>query len=331
VPLIGIVDPSHNAEKSFGSVGQLPRWVTLDEALENVSRGIKWAPWTYELMSAIFAEHQERGDLITASALVAADPRAEVMKRKEDYVEHLKNLYIPFRGTMVHRTMEYHSHGSAIAEARFYTTIDGITVSCSPDLLTEDTLFDYKVTEVPPMYQYPYVHHKEQVELNAFIARHAESWDLPDGVSELPFDPRQHPVEHVALVYMGPKYVKVLEVEKKEELFDPKKGAFKSAYVPFVWPDRLVLSVFRPRIHIFQNALRDYPGWPEPWVDVENIDKKTGEPRVWTAEEVWGGEKGYECPGEPLCMLPSCIARRKRTRLVWPKAGVKAKDLEDGQ
>jgi hypothetical protein len=321
MPLVGIVDPSHKtAERDKGMPGVLPPWVSTDEALERVYADPKWAPWTFELLSAMFAEKQERGERITSSALVSACPRAEIIARRADYVDELRSLYIPFRGTMVHRTMEYHVDPASIAEARFYTTIDGIEVSCSPDLLRQDILFDYKVTEVPPMYQYPYVHHKEQVEFNAFVARHAEKWDLPAGVTSLPFDPRQHPVTKVAVVYLGPKFVKVLLVEKKEEVFT-KAGKFKKVQVPFVWPDALVLKVFRPRIHLFKNALEAYPEWPEPWTDVEDVDKKTGKARVYTAEEVWGGEEGYECPGPPICNLPDCLARRKPQRLLWPKEG----------
>lgn len=320
--LIGVVDPSHKvAERDKGMPGVLPPWVTVEEALERVHGNPKWAPWTFELLSAMFAEYQERGDRITSSALVSACPRAEIVKRKEDHVDELTNLYIPFRGTMVHRTMEYHADPLSVAEARFYTTIDGIEVSCSPDLLSAAILDDYKVTEVPPMYNYPYVHHKEQVEFNAYVARHAERWDLPRGRTSLPFDPRENPVTAVRVIYLGPKFVKVLVVEKKEEVFNAKTGKFKKVQVPFVWPDPLVLKVFRPRLHIFKNALDAYPAWPAPWVDVDDVDKKTGEARVYTAEEIWGGEEGWECPGPPICNLPNCLARRKPQRLLWPKEG----------
>ena len=59
------------------------------------------------------------------------------------------------------------------------------------------------------------------------------------------------------------------------------------------------------------------------YVDVENIDRKTGEPKVWRAEDVWGGEPGYACPGPPLCRLPDCLARRYPHRLLWDAKGVK--------
>jgi hypothetical protein len=298
----------------WGKPGVLPAWVTPEESLERVRDNIKWAPWTFELLHAIYAERQER-DYISSSMLTGGCARANVIKRKADYVESIESMYVPFRGTMVHRTMEYHADLTSIAEARFHTTIDGLAISCSPDLLSATTLTDYKLTESPPLYSYPYVHHKEQVELNAFICRHAERWDLPKGRDTMPFDPRETPVKHVVLVYMGPKYVKVMEVERKEEVFT-KDGKFAKVQVPFVWPDKLVLKEFRPRLHTMALAIESYPDWPAPWVDVDT--KKS-----YTFEQVWGGEPGWTCPGPPLCNLPNCLARRYPRRLIWDAKGVK--------
>jgi hypothetical protein len=193
-------------------------------------------------------------------------------------------------------------------------------VSCSPDLLSPTTLDDYKVTETPPMYDYPYVHHKEQVEFNAFIARHAERWDLPKGRDTMPFDPRETPAKEVRIIYMGPKFVKVLRVEKTEEVFNPSTKKFSKSKVPFVWPDKLVLKVFRPRLHTMALALESYPEWPEPWVDVEDRDKN-GKPKEYRFEDVWGGEEGWQCPGPPLCGLPTCLARRYPHRLTGSARG----------
>lgn len=315
MPLVGVIDPSHKAAADYGRPGVLPPWVELATALDRSLADTKWAPWTYELLHAMFAEHQER-DYLSSSALVAACPRAEVIKRKADYVGELSDMYIPFRGTMLHRVMEYHADASSMAEARFWTTIDGIEVSCSPDLLRADTLFDYKVTETPPLYEYPYVHHKEQVEFNAYICRHAERWELAPGAAAMPFDPRENPVKHVVLVYMGPKYVKVLEVQKTDEVFNGKTGKFSKAKVPFVWPDKLVLKVFRPRLRMMELALQSYPEWPAPWTDPET--KQTH-----TFESVFGGEEGWTCPGPPICGLPKCLARRYSKSLTWDPKGLK--------
>ncbi len=314
--LVGVIDPSHKAgREDFGKPGVLPPWLTTADAIAAAEADPKWGPYTPELLTAMVEGYQNRGDMISVSALVAACPRAEVIKRKEDYVEELRDLYVPFRGTMVHRTLEQVAPRigrESIAEARFFTAVDGVEFSCSPDLLTKDTLYDYKVTETPPVYDYPYVHHKEQVEFNAFVVRNSTHFQLPDGGkvdyrvdaaqalgSALSFDPREFPAQHVVLVYMGPKFPKVLEVERTEQVFNKKTGKFGKAKMPFVWPDALVLKVLRPRLEAFSHALQVYPEWPDG------------------AENVWGGEPGWLCPGPPLCRLPNCLARRWPNRLVW--------------
>ncbi len=322
--LVGLIDPSHTEDRKRQKPGRLPAWLpTADTLAALEGNPPKWAPWTWELADAMLSEYQDRGDRITVSALVSSCPRSEVIKRKEDYVADFRDLYIPFRGTMVHRTLEYHRNPAAIAEARFYTTVDDVEFSCSPDLLTARVLYDYKVTETPPAYNYPYTNHKEQVEFNAFVTRHAEKWDLPKGVTSLPFDPRENPVEHVAVVYLGPKYVKVLEVEHTVEVFT-MKGTFKKQAQPFVWPDPYVLKVLRPRLHIFKAALESYPAWPEPWIDPKD-DKE------YSAEQVWGGEMDWDCPGPPLCYLPDCLAKRWPNRLMWDQKGVGLDDPKEDE
>lgn len=303
--LVGVIDPSH-AEAKASTSGRYPRWVSLDEALTK-SADPKWAPWPKELLAAMFAEHQDRGDMVSSSAVVAWCPRAEVIARKEDYVGTLEDLYIPFRGTMVHRTMELYALPGSMAEYRFWSTLDGVRVSCSPDHLEPDVLSDYKVTDNPPMYNNPYTHHNEQVQLNAYICRNADAYALPGegydtqrtSFSELPFDPRGTGVKAVRLVYMSPKKPKVLVVEHTEQTFSAKTGKFGKAKVPFVWSDNMVEKTLGPRARLFKQALDIYPEWPEG------------------AENLWGGEAGWKCPGPPLCGLPSCLAKRWPNNLTW--------------
>jgi hypothetical protein len=256
----------------------------------------------------MFSEFQERGDLISVSALVSHCPRAEIIKRRADNVSDLEDLYIPFRGTMVHRTLELYAHPETIAEHRFYTELDGIEFSCSPDTLTKTILSDYKVTENPPRYNYPYSNHTEQVQFNAYVCRNATKFAEPGrdtkltiGLDMLPFDPREHPVEKVQLVYLSPKFVKTLTVEREETIVKELKAGpvLRKAKVPYVWSNEEVEKVLRPRLELFKQALEDYPAWPAG------------------AERVWGGEKGWECPGYPLCRLPNCLAKRYPDRLTW--------------
>jgi hypothetical protein len=312
VTLVGVVDPSHK-EMARDTLGRLPEWLPLGEALHEAEvNSTKWSPWTYELMHAIFEEKQERYKSISASSLVDHCTRADIIGRMADYVDDLENLYVPFRGTMIHRTMELYAHDDTIAEHRFFTTVNGIEISCSPDWLTRTTLGDYKVTENPPAYNNPWTNHQEQVQINAFITRNATSysppgygpremhkWDGHDGSTPLPFDPRAHPATKLVLVYMGPKKPKTLLVERTTDYFDFKKGKDVRGKQPFVQTDEQVLEYLAPRVEMFQRALEVFPEWPDG------------------AEKVWGGEPGWTCPGYPLCKLPNCLAKRWPGRLMW--------------
>jgi hypothetical protein len=320
MPLIGLIDPSHY-ERMHSRDGRLPNWLTVEELMVQLQEpNPKFAPWTWELATAVIEEHQERGDRISTSLLTTACPRAEVIMRKENYIGSLDDEYASLRGTMVHRTLEAYSRELAVAEVRFYTTVDGIRFSGSPDLLTEHTVYDYKTTENPPGFGYAYRHHTEQVELNAFIVRHAEAWELENGdPTDLPWDPREIELEHAVVVYLGPKSPKIIEVQKKQEFKTPA-GVTKEGKRPYIWSDEEVLEVFRPRLHVMRAALESYPEWPDP-VKV----KVDGKMKTFTAEEVWGGRKGFKCPGPPLCNLKTCVGRREPDMYTWPKRCVKCK------
>jgi hypothetical protein len=293
MPLIGVVDPSHTGIRAR-KAGKLPEWYTLEELeLKAAESGPKWSPWQYELINAALGEHQERGDRLSTTLLVSSCPRGQVIERKEDYIGDLDSMYASLRGVLLHAMLERYNRPWSIAEARFYTEVDGIEFSGSPDLLTQDTVYDYKMTENPPTFGYPYTGHKEQVMLNAFLARHATRWDHE---GPLPFDPREHPVTQAVVVYIGPKWPKPIMVQRKETWVTPK-GVEKEGNRPYIWTDSEVLEAFRPRLHMMAEALRMYPKWPKG------------------AEELWGGEPGWECPGPPLCHLPMCLAKRKL--FVW--------------
>ena len=295
MPLVGVVDPSHK-EMARDTQGRLPNWLTLADALD-AARDNKWSPWPWELMNAMFSAYQER-DYISTSTLVDHCVRADVIKRRMDYVEDLQSLYVPFRGTDLHRVLEVAAHPEAIAEARFFTTVAGLEISCSPDHLTRTTLTDWKFTENPPQYQYPWRNHTEQVQFNAFIVRNSTHSDWGTG-QDFPFDPTVDVATELHVVYLGPKFVKSLTVEKTTDYFDIAKGKEVRGKVPDVWSDDKVLGIIEPRVEMFQRALDIFPEWPEG------------------AEELWGGEPGYTCPGYPLCRLPNCIAKRYPGRLTW--------------
>ncbi len=299
MPLVGVVDPSHK-EMARDTGGRLPAWLPLDDALKASEDG-KWSPWPYEVMRAILEGYQNR-DYISTSTLVSHCVRADVLKRKEDYVEDLEGLYVPFRGTMLHQVLEGYAHERAIAEARFFTTIDGTEVSCSPDHLTETRLTDWKITESPPMYNNPWPNHQEQVQLNAFIVRNSTrlEWGTVQSFDDggLPFDVHEG-VKELALVYLGPKKVKTLMVERVTDYFDIAKGKEVHGKRPYIWTNEQALAFAEPRVKMFKRALEVYPDFPEG------------------AEQLWGGEPTWACPGSPLCRIPNCLAKRYPNRLTW--------------
>ena len=306
MPLVGVVNPSHK-EMARDTLGRLPEWLPLDVAVAAAQAdGTKWSPWTYELMTAMFGEQQDRQSRISATSLVDHCTRADIIKRRADYVEDLESLYIPFRGTMLHKVLEDYGHDDAIVEHRFFAEVAGESISCSPDHLSKTTLTDYKVTENPPRYNNPWTNHSEQVHFNAFICRNATRWrksgdplEGTDDFAALPFDPRANPATKLVLLYLSPKWPKALLVEKTIDYFDFKKNKEVRGKQPYVMSDAQVLTLLEPRVEMFRRGLEAFPEWPDG------------------AEKLWGGEPGWTCPGYPLCKLPNCMAKRYPGRLTW--------------
>jgi hypothetical protein len=312
------VDPS-NYERKHDKAGRMPNWFTLEEVqLYSQNPNPKWSAWTFEMVMAALGEHQERGDRISTTTLTSACPRAEVLKRKVDYIGALDEMYAPLRGTMVHRTLERYHRPGGIPEGWFMTLVDGIEISCSPDLLTTDAVFDYKVpTDVTgvPMWD-PFRHQTEQLMVNAFIARHMTAWKvLVDGVKvdngPLPFDPRVETADKAVIVYLGPKGPKTIMVQRSVEVMTSSGKTMKRKR-PLIWDDDEALTFLRPRLHVMRNALDAFPDWPEPWVDPD-----TG--KEWLAEHLWGGPASWDCPGWPVCRIPGCLAKRWPYSMTWDK------------
>jgi hypothetical protein len=300
VPLIGLVDPSHD-ERAEHMEGRLPAWLTLEEVQERaLHAGPKWSPWTYELLAAALAEEQdpERGKRVSTSMLVSACPRSTVLQRLEPYIGTIDDMWSWVRGSYIHYMLQAVARPNSLAEWRFRTTLDGLRVSGSPDLITEDTLWDYKVTENPPVYQYPWRKHTLQVQFNRFIVNQAESWHGPNGEEDIPINPRTIVFKHCTLVYLGPKWPKVMETEKKQEFTTPNQRVIKKN-MPYVWSDDEVVAEMQPRLEAMTAAMESYPDFPEG------------------AERLWKGEATWKCPGPPHCYLPNCAAKRWPGGLTW--------------
>ncbi|MEM2973346.1 MAG: hypothetical protein QXS50_04270 [Candidatus Caldarchaeum sp.] len=229
--------------------------------------------------------------------------RSTLLERKEDYIASLDNGYAALRGTMIHRTLEHAARPGSIAEWRFFTTVDGQELSCSPDLITYDTIWDYKTTENPPSFDYMYTGHKLQLQFNRFIFNNAEKWQPNDpsiDPATIPLDPHHTKVQHLCIVYLGPKGPKVLETVKSVEITN-SSGKKVKVKKPDIWTDNQVLKELRPRLEAWKMAWDAYPNWPD------GLENYPG----------WEGPPDWRCPGPPLCYLPNCLAKRYPNGLVW--------------
>lgn len=315
MPIVGAIAPDHD-ERKAAKAGRLPVWRPLDEILEQSLRATpKWSPWSYELLAAAIDEQEERGDNISTTALTSPCPRSVVLERKEPYVVSMDDLWRAFRGTMVHYVLEDTARPDSIAEVRFFAPIVGDElISCKPDLVTADgTMWDYKNTAEVPRYDYPYAGHQEQLNFNRWIVNNAIKWEKDDEPYNLPFDVRTLEFEHLAIMYMdidGPKpleCIKTIQVPTGPGARNPTK----SKRVPDVWDDEKVMWGWKSydgqdipgivdRYKAMRVALDMYPEWPEG------------------IEEIWGGPKGWGCPGFPYCPLKGkCIASRYPNALIW--------------
>jgi hypothetical protein len=299
MPIVGIVDPSY-AEYDSDIEGRWPRWETQEDILHIASAADPdWSPWPYETLAAAFDTLQDRGKRISTTALLGCT-RGEIIGRCEPYIATVDSLYAALQGTMVHRTLELAQRPHAVAEWRFFTTLrNGVEISCSPDLVTPNSILDWKRTDNPPSFS-PWRKHTIQVQANRYIVNHATKWecDKDNPVQELPWDPHSLAFEHCALVYLTPKKPIVMETLKSMEVTTPTGKTVKRK-MPYVWTDEEVEAEILDKAAMFQYAMESYPHWPAG------------------AEDVWGGEAGWKCPGPPLCYLPNCLAKRWPNALYW--------------
>jgi len=299
--LVGFIDPSHD-ERKLDTPGRAPRWLSIDDLLgEALTQGPKWSPWSYELIQAVLSNVQNR-DYFSTSMLTGGCYRGTVLERKENYVDSLDSNYASIKGTLIHRTMELAARPGSINEWRFFTDIDGMEFSCSPDTIQPDLglLSDWKTTENPPDF-YPYRHHKEQVNLNRWVVNHATRWLDPDGnEAAIPVDPRTIQFRQLSVVYLGPKKPLTFVIEKTAERTSPNGHKFK-AKVPDVWTDAAVRKFLDPRLEGMELALESYPEWPDGLEDYPGFE----------------GPAGWKCPGPPLCWLPMCLGKRYPDGLIW--------------
>lgn len=307
--LVGIIDPSHD-ERKRDEQGRLPRWFPRDELLAMFETASpKFSPWPYEVVKAALDQWQDR-DYISTTMLVGGCARSKVLERKEDFILDLDGMWPAFRGTQIHRTLEFGNRPNSVAEGRFFTTIyvagaGDVEVSCSPDLLTLNpaAVVDYKAPvddRSIPSYGYPWPNQVDQLQFNRYIVNHAERWELREG-EELPFNPRELVFEHLYIVYIGTRGPKVIECQKVLQVPMKSKDGTRPLKYPDVWADEKVEDELLPRLHAMLRALSSYPEWPEGLEDEPGFE----------------GPAGWACPGYPWCKLPACLAKRYPDGLMW--------------
>lgn len=258
--------------------GQL---VPVEQVLDAARNGEVRGPWTYELLSALLATVQDRGDRISTTTLTTKCDRSEYIKRTEPYTEKAANLWASFRGTMFHGQLEHHAHPDSIAEARYYVELEGLgTLSGSPDLVdpTKGVLYDYKFTKEVPRFDYAWDTHVQQVQVNRWLVDHATEveWrgqlhDLTDPKVRKQFVPPFW--DSLVVVYMDDKGPKPITVTRSEEVIGTTTGKPKRIRVPDIWPDEQVEEFIYERFSAWKDAfdhrvLPDIPesfaGWQHP-------------------------------------------------------------------
>ena len=324
--LVGIIDPSHE-ERKKDREGRLPKWFPRDELLTRFETASpKFSPYSYEVVAAALDQWEDR-DYISTTMLVGGCARSKVLERREDFVLDLDGLWPAFRGTQVHRTLEFSFRPGAIAEGRFFTTLyvpgkGDVEVSCSPDVITPRpaAVVDYKAPvddRSIPSWGYNWPSYIDQLQFNRYIVNHAERWVLPEGV-DMAFDPRTLVFKHLYIVYLGSRGPKVIECQKAVDQPMKTKEGTKTVKVPDVWSDEYVEERLLPRLLGMVKALDGYPEWPEgleefpgfegpalpDWLIQAHLDNGAPDPR-------------WKCPGKPWCKLPDCLAKRYPYGLIW--------------
>lgn len=309
MPVIGYVDPRHKAREA-DLEGLAPPWLTPEELLQE-SRF--WTPkqsvWTHEMIAAAIGEQQDR-DYISTTMLVGGCPRSKVLERKEEYISSLDGAQASLWGTLIHRTLENTARPGSIPEARFFTTVGGVELSCSPDLITaEGELYDYKFVAEAPPFQYPWRNHTLQVMYNAYIVRNMTKVEYRPGHDHKGAVPD---ITSCTLMYITARGTpKPISIEKMQDTKSPNGRDIKRK-LPYVWTDE----------EVEEGHDAGHPKEPGLFERVEAMREALDiYPKITPAiAKVWGGSNlDYRCPGKPYCSLPNCLAKSYPDGLKWDR------------
>lgn len=264
--------------------------VPIADCLEHAATRENKCGYTYEVLAAMFDTLQDRGERISTTLLTTKCLRQEAIARKEDHAVDPVKLYASFRGTFFHGLLETHAHPRAVAEPRYFATLDGLgELSGSPDLVDPyaGTLYDYKFTREVPRWDRAWSNHEEQVQVNRWLVDYAhtvewqgDTYDLSDPANRAKFVPYEW--RGLYLVYADDKGVKPILVTRSEQV--PKKygNGMKAARVADIWGDERVEGWIREKYALAQSALsggvlpdipEDFTGWRHPlcgWCSVKD-------------------------------------------------------------
>lgn len=262
--------------------------------------------FTYELLSSMYAQVQDRGERITTTTLTSKCLRSEYLKRLKPYSEKPEKMWASFRGTMYHGQLELHAAPGSVEEARYHVVIDGLGhLSGSPDLvdIRYGTLYDYKVTKEVPKFSYPWEDHVAQLNVNRWLVDNAwwvehqgglylldaskedELWNFANETNPalVSTDVRENitrfrPVvwNGLIVVYMDDRGPKPIECTTSIDVPKSSGEGTKKRRVPDIWSNEKVEDFIYDRYREAADALRGkelppikeaFLGWAHPLCD----------------------------------------------------------------
>lgn len=249
--------------------------VALDDCLDCAKSRQNGCQFTYELLSAMFAQQQDREDRISTTTLTTKCLRSEFLKRSLPHSEQPEKLWAAFRGTMFHGQLEKHAAPGCYEEARFHVDLPGLGhLSGSPDLLDTEqgVLFDYKFTKSVPTYDYAWPDHKWQMQVNRWLVDHADYVEWNDRRWE-PDQFRPKTWNELVVVYMDDSGAKPITITKSERVPTKDGKGTKSVRVPEILRDDEVYAYIEERYKTVHEAFTNlvlppipegYEGWQHP-------------------------------------------------------------------
>ena len=243
--------------------GGVKHAVSLDDCLGCAASRHNTCQFTYELLSSMFAQVQDRGDRISTTTLTSKCKRQLALTRSVDYAEEPEKMWPSFRGTMYHGQLELHAAPGAIEEARFHVDLDGLgPLSGSPDLVdvSQGILYDYKTTKEVPRFNYVWGDHVEQLNVNRWLVDHAhkatyqhQEYDLTSPEVRKMFVPEHW--NDLIIVYIDDRGPKPISATRSEDVPKADGKGTKKVRVLDLWNNEKAENWIREKYAEAQFAL----------------------------------------------------------------------------